>query len=309
VLVGAPVLRFSDSAPDAGAYHLIAVPPETADLEMRDESGSALVVARTSDRTMLLVLDPTELPFGPSTDSIGRRVWRFVDGAGATVAEISVPGVDESAGLPPQPASVQPPAGASLPTPVTVPASVIAAQPGRVPIVCDAFVVDENGVIAPTPVQTGASGFWIAAHVVVPETIPASAVASVEVRSMPMQLASMVAGFPVIEQRDFVRVFAVRGAALVPGSVTQDAASGALALEGEGTVALVLGAGAPGGGEVTFPASSFDVLAGAAGTTLEIALERAEITLVLQRVDGGAVTIRAICTPEVGVLATAPIVG
>jgi hypothetical protein len=145
--------------------------------------------------------------------------------------------------------------------------------------------------------------------VVLPSSVPASSVARVDVPRAPMPLASVVAGFPVLEMRDFVRVLAVRGATLVAGSLTQEVATGALTLEGERTVALVLGAGAPGGEEITFPAASFDVVAGAAGALLEVVLERAEITLVLQREDGGSVTIRAICTPVVGTLALAPIEG
>ncbi len=184
---------------------------------------------------------------------------------------------------------------------------------GLIPITCDAYSIDDVGVIAPTPVRSGGTEFFIVATARLPDPIAVGQRFTVEVPSASLRLASQVENFIVISMSDFVRVIQVTGAVVIPDSVVVSSAVAQPPLDpadvGPSTVALRFAIEAAGGSEIAFPAASFDAVAGAVGTSIEVSLIHFETTLLLQRPDGTTVSILSRCTPTTNALAGTIVTG
>ncbi len=177
-------------------------------------------------------------------------------------------------------------------------------QPSMGSMACDVYVVGPDGTTGTTPVRSGVRGFSTVAHAEMPDEVAPGTVFSVSIPIDSQYLLATTEQYEVVAQRDFVRVFAVTGGSVVAGSVTQTPADNAPATSDQTTVSLGLATPIPGGEEVTFPAARFDVVAPDAGS-VEVSLARYESTLDLRNTDGSMISIRAVCTVDPNVLASA----
>ena len=176
-------------------------------------------------------------------------------------------------------------------------------QPTMGSMACDVYVIAADGTIGTTPVRSGVRGFSTVARAELPDEVTAGQTFAVTVPSDSQFLISTTEQFSVVAQRDFLRVFGVTGGTIVAGSVTHTPAENAPATADETTVSLGLTTAVAGGAEVTFPAARFEVVAGDAGTSVEVSLQRYESTLDLQNTDGSIIPIRATCAVDPNVLA------
>jgi hypothetical protein len=178
---------------------------------------------------------------------------------------------------------------------------------GQITMTCDAYSIDDAGVIAPTPVRSGGAGFFTVATARLPDPIAVGERFTVEVPSVSLPLASRVENFTVISMSDFVHVIHVTGSIVIPDSVVVHSAVPQPPPDpadvGPSTVTLRFVVEAAGGSEIAFPEASFDAVAGAVGTSIEVSLVHFENTLLLQGPDGTTVSIRSMCTPATNVLA------
>jgi hypothetical protein len=176
-------------------------------------------------------------------------------------------------------------------------------EPTTGSMACDVYVIGADGTIGTTPVRSGVRGFTTVAHAELPDKVTAGDAFAVSIPSDSQFLISTTEQFTVVAQRDFVRVFGVTGGTVLAGSVSQVPAEDAPASADETTVSLGLTTSVAGGAEVTFPAARFEVVAGEAGTSIEVSLQSYESTLDLQNTDGSMIPIRATCDVDPNVLA------
>ena len=158
-------------------------------------------------------------------------------------------------------------------------------------------------MIGATPVRSGVRGFSTVARAELPDEVTTGQTFTVTVPSDSAFLISTTEQFSVVTQRDFLRVFGVTGGTVVAASVSHTPAENAPATADETKVSLGLTTAVAGGAEVVFPAARFHVVAGDAGTSVEVSLLRYESTLDLQNTDGSIITIRATCAVDPNVLA------
>jgi hypothetical protein len=169
---------------------------------------------------------------------------------------------------------------------------------------CDAFVIAANGRIGTTPVGSNLRGFFTVASVAAPSSARPGELFTVTVPSETLALASNAAGFPVISQRAFVRVFHVAGATVVAGSVRNSPPTDATGASTSATITLGLATKAPGGGSVAFPEAHAELRAKRGASAVTVSLARFEVTLELRDADGSIIPVRAVCTPDPNRLAT-----
>lgn len=190
--------------------------------------------------------------------------------------------------------------------------AMIACGAGRpvelILITCDAHSIDDAGVISPTPVRSGTTGFFTAATAQLPERIAVGERFTIDLPNVSLRVASRVENFTVISQTDFVRVIHVTSSILIPDSVVVHAVVAQSPLDpadvGTSTINLRFVGKASGGSQLEFPATSFDAVAGAVGTSIEVSLTHFENTLLLRSPGNTTLSIRAMCTPETNVLAS-----
>lgn len=147
-------------------------------------------------------------------------------------------------------------------------------QPTTGSMACDVYLVGADNTIGTTPVRSDVRGFSTVARAELPDEVTAGEVFAVSVPSDSQFLISTTEQFSVVAQRGFLRVFGVTGATIVAGSVSHTPAENAPASADETTVSLGLTTAVAGGAEVTFPAARFEVVAGDAGTSVEVSLQR-----------------------------------
>jgi hypothetical protein len=184
-----------------------------------------------------------------------------------------------------------------------------AATAEEVPITCDAFLIEPDGMIDPNPVATALPGFHTVASAATPTNARPGQRFGVLVPSEGLVLASTAQGLPVVAQNDFLRVFDVTGATVVAGSVGQSPPQGTTASTTSTTVRLGVSVSVPGGHEMTFPAAQFEVVADNNVSSVTVALARWEGTTRLQNTDGSVLSVRAVCSPDSNLLASTVIEG
>jgi hypothetical protein len=174
---------------------------------------------------------------------------------------------------------------------------------------CDAFVIAPDGTIATAPLATDLL-FSTVGSVMAPSSARPGEVFTISAPSEELTgLVSDAAGFSVISHRDFLRVFEVAGATVVPGSVGNSPPSNATAESTATTISLGLSIEVPGGGSVTFPSARADLLVGQDASEVIVSLARFEDTVEVQNADGSTTNIRAVCTPDPNQLATTIVQG
>jgi hypothetical protein len=199
--------------------------------------------------------------------------------------------------------------GAAVATVVVTLTMASGATAEQVPITCDAFLVEPDGTINPSPIAHDLPGYHTVASAVTPADARPGQQFGVRIPSEGLVLASTAQGLPVVAQNDFVRVFEVTGARVVAGSVSQSPPQGTTMSTTSTTVTLGVSTSVPGGHEMTFPAAEFDVVADDNASTVTVSLARWEGTTRLQNTDGSVLAVRAVCSPDSNLLASTAVQG
>lgn len=172
---------------------------------------------------------------------------------------------------------------------------------------CDVYTVGSDGALSSEPVRSGLGGFGMGAKATAPPTAAIGEPVTVTIEPNVSQMIDRAIGFQILDHRDMIRTFTVTGATIVPGSLVQDPPADSTAettsTATDATVALRWVTPIAGGGDVTFPAARFDIVATAPGEVI-IAFSDYDSTMKVRGTDGVETIVHAKCTAGSRLLAT-----
>jgi hypothetical protein len=166
---------------------------------------------------------------------------------------------------------------------------------------CDVYTIDIDGALSNEPVRRNLLGFGMGANATAAATATVGKRVTVTIPAQERELVDSAAGYEILEHSDIIRTFTVTGATIVPGSLVQDpptdATAETTATATDSTVSLGWVTPIARGGDVTFPAAHFDIVASSPGTA-NIVFTSYDSTMRLQSPDGVETPVRVLCTTD-----------